>query len=377
MGCWGFLLCFSQEMRGFVTIGGCESELGKMKERRLLQGGIGVVQMKMRALGQSGIDASAVALGTWAIGGWMWGGSDERDSVDAVCKALDAGINLIDTAPIYGFGLSETVVGKALEGRRDEAVLATKCGMVAEAPEGYTPFFRSDANGPDDGGHVRVYLVLRPESVRREIEDSLQRLRTDRLDLVQTHWQDGNTPIEDTMACLMDLKQEGKIRAIGACNASPEELKAYVAAGQLDVNQEKYSMIDRKQDDANLPYCQEKDIAFFAYSPLALGLLTGKIGPEREFEDGDLRKRNPRFARENLERLDTLFAAFRPIAGAHGITIPQLVIAWTLEQPGVTHVLCGSRKPEHVAENAKAGVVALPAEELAAMDAAIAKAKVQ
>jgi aryl-alcohol dehydrogenase-like predicted oxidoreductase len=326
--------------------------------------------MQYRPLGTSGLDASVVGLGTWAIGGWMWGGTEEKESIRAIHSALDAGINLVDTAPVYGFGRSEEIVGKAIQDRRDKVVLATKCGLVWNQNKGKL-FFHSDEKHITRSGSVDVHRYLGPESIRHEVEQSLKRLQTDTIDVVQTHWQDPTTPIPETMEMLLQLKQEGKIRAIGASNATPEQLKTYLDSGELDVDQELYSMLDRKQETENLPFCSEKDIAFFAYSPLGQGLLTGKIGPERSFKEGDQRKDNPRFNVENREKIKQMLQQFEPIARAHNISLAQLAIAWTVSQTGCSHALVGARNPEQAQENANAGDVSLTADELDRMQSAI------
>lgn len=328
--------------------------------------------MQTRPLGSSGIEASVVGLGAWAIGGWMWGGVDEADAVSAIHASIDQGVNLIDTAPIYGFGLSESIVGAAIRQRRDRVVLATKCTMVCNPTVGQ-PKFRSNALGPDPNGHITIHIYAGADSIRRELEDSLRRLRTDWIDLYQTHWQDPTTPIEETMGCLMRLKEEGKIRAIGACNATVEQLERYRAAGTLDSDQELFSMIDRRLEQEQLPYCRRHGIAVLAYSPLARGLLTGKIDPEREFKPGDVRRTDIRFAKSNRQRIAELLERIRPIAEGRGATIAQIVIAWTLRRPGVTHALCGARNARQAEENAAAGRIELSAEELAAIDAALAE----
>jgi aryl-alcohol dehydrogenase-like predicted oxidoreductase len=321
----------------------------------------------MRPLGASGIEASVVGFGAWAIGGWMWGGASEPDAIRAIHGALDAGVNLIDTAPIYGFGNSEEFVGKALQGRRDQAVIATKCGMVTNTKLG-APKFRSTALGSSENGHIDVRIYNHPDSIRDEVEWSLKRLGTDRIDLYQTHWQDPTTPIDDTMDSLLSLKQAGKIRAIGVCNASVAEMGQYASRGPLDSDQERYSMLDRQLDAEQLPYCREHRIAVLAYSPLAMGMLTGKMGPEREFGAGDIRGKQPRFSRENRAKVTALLSELKPIADRHRLTLTQLVIAWTASQPGLTHVLCGARTPEQAVENATAGSVEMPPAELQAMN---------
>lgn len=328
--------------------------------------------MRQRPLGQSGISASVVGLGAWAMGGWMWGGTDEADSIQAIHAALDAGVNLIDTAPIYGFGLSEEIVGKAIRDRRDRVVLATKCSLVAD-PRGGTFRFRSTAAGPDEKGHIIVHVNLTPASIRREVEDSLRRLQTDYIDLYQTHRPDESTPIGDTMGALLDLKKEGKIRAIGASNVGVAQLEEYRAAGPLDGDQEQYSMLARELEAEQLPYCERHNIAMLAYSPLGQGLLTGKVGPERAFPPTDVRASHPLFTPENRRRVAAMLEAFQPIADRHGLTLAQLAIAWTVAQPGASHALCGARNPKQAQENAAAGDVELGREEINAMNGAMAQ----
>ena len=228
--------------------------------------------MQMREIGTSGIEASAVGLGTWAIGGWMWGGTDEAASIAAIRASIDAGVTLIDTAPAYGLGRSEEIVGKAIAGRRDEVVLATKCGLVWHTERG-RHFFDQDG--------TPVHRYLGPESILHELDASLRRLGTDHVDLYITHWQDPTTPIAETMAALEDLKRAGKIRAIGASNVGAADLEAYAAAGRLDAIQEQFSMVHRDIEAALVPLCTRHGISILSYSSLALGLLTGKIGPER------------------------------------------------------------------------------------------------
>lgn len=333
--------------------------------------------MQTRPLGQSGIEASVVALGTWVMGGWMWGGADEQDSIDAVHAGLDAGVTLLDTAPIYGFGHSEIVVGKAIRDRRDRVVIATKCGMVINAPGGRS-VGRSTAASPSEHGHLEIKIYNHPDSIRQEVELSLKRLQTDYIDLYQTHWQEEDTPIEDSMGALMRLKEEGKVRAIGVCNATPEIMDRYRSVGPLDSDQEQYSMIHRKMEGGSfhgedglpdqMAYCREKNIAMLAYSPLVLGLLSGSVGPDRVFSESDLRSKQKRFSQPNRQKIADLLAQFQPVADKHGCSMAQLVIAWTVSQPGMTHALVGARTPEQALENAGAGRVKLDAEDLALMD---------
>ena len=303
-----------------------------------------------REIGASGIRASAIGLGTWAIGGWMWGGTEESESIAAIQASIDAGITLIDTAPAYGQGLAEELVGRAIKGRRDKVVLATKCGLVWHTTRG-NHFFDYD-------GHP-VHRYLGPESIAYELEQSLKRLGTDCIDLYITHWQDPTTPIAETMEALERLKVQGKIRSIGASNLSVDELQAYVATGGLDAIQEEYSMVKRGIERTLLPVCASHSISTLSYSSLALGLLTGRIGPDRVFSGDDLRKDNPRFSIANREKVARLVADIAPIAEAHGATTAQLVIAWTIRQPGITFSLCGARNPAQARENAEAGRIRL------------------
>lgn len=322
-----------------------------------------VNHVPVRPMGGSRIDASAIGLGTWAMGGWMWGGTDEAEAVAAIRASIDQGVSLIDTAPAYGLGKSEELVGEAIAGRRDEVILATKCGLVWHTDKG-KHFF-------DEHGQ-RVHRHLGRESIFFEVEQSLKRLRTDHIDLYITHWQDPTTPIAETMDALLDLKRQGKIRAIGVSNVSPDELEAYVAAGPVDAIQERYSMLDREIEGTLLPICRRHGIATLSYSSLALGLLAGRIGPGRAFTGDDQRKDNPRFAPENLERVAAFIAAIEPLAAARQATPAQLVIAWTIAQPGITYALCGARNPAQATENARAGTLSLSESELTDIDRAIA-----
>jgi len=317
-----------------------------------------------RTIGGSGISASAVGLGTWAIGGWMWGGTDERQSIAAIQASIDAGISLIDTAPAYGMGLAETIVGKAIAGRRDKVVLVTKCGLVWHVNEG-AYFFHQDGKP--------VHRYLGAASIRHEVEESLKRLGTDYIDHYVTHWQDATTPIAETVETLVRLKDEGKIRSIGASNLSPKDLVAYIATGALDAIQEEYSMVRRDIETTLLPLCRTSAVSVLSYSSLALGLLSGKVGPERVFAGDDQRKGNPRFSQANREKIARLTRRLEPVAEAHGASIAQVVIAWTIAQPGITFSLCGARDPAQAVENAAAARLRLAENELALISAGVAE----
>ena len=320
-------------------------------------------EMLTREIGKSGVKASGVGLGTWAIGGWMWGGTDEDASVAAIHASIDAGITLVDTAPAYGMGRSEEIVGKALKGRRDQVVLVSKCGLVWHTQKGNHFFDQQDKP---------VHRYLGKDSIVYEVEQSLKRLGTDHLDVFITHWQDPTTPIDETLEAMLALKSQGKIRATGASNLSVEDLNSYIAAGQIDCIQEQFSMVHRVIEADHLPICQSNGISVLSYSSLALGLLTGKIGPDRTFEGDDLRKDNPLFSLENRQKITALMDEIAPICAAHSASSAQIIIAWTLQQPGITFSLCGARNPEQAIENADAGRITLSQDDIAQINTAAA-----
>ena len=319
--------------------------------------------MRYRPLGTSGIDASIVGLGTAAIGGGD--GSERQDDgeyVKAIHAAIDHGVTLIDTAPSYGWGHSEEVVGRAIKGRRDQVVVATKCGVWWEDQRG-------SYNGVKNG--KANYVSLRPDTIAIEVENSLRRLGVDVIDLLQCHkpaMPPEDTPIAETMGCLMDLVAQGKIRAIGVSNVSLGQLKAYRAAGDLASDQFRYSMILRDREADILPYCAANNIATLTYWSLEQGLLTGKVGPDRVFAEGDFRNSAdawlPWFRRENRQRLADVFAGWADLTEKHACTIAQLTIACTASQPGATHVLTGVRSVEQATQNAGAGALELQAHEI-------------
>lgn len=290
--------------------------------------------METRPLGNSSLQVSAIGLGAWAMGGTVetWGDVDDRESIAAVQEAIDLGINLIDTAPIYGLGHSEEIVGNAISGCRDRCILATKCGLL----------FPRNASEPPARS-------LAPQSIFREFEGSLRRLRTDYIDLYQCHWPDPHTPIRETMAALVSLLDRGSIRAIGLSNFSCEEITVAREYGPVHCLQPPFSMLHLRAAADLLPYCQEHGIAALAYSPLAKGLLTGKFHSETRLEG--IRAKDPEFLGARYRRNLALVDALRPIADRLGKTLTQLVLQWTLSQPGVTSALVGAKRPTQVAEN--------------------------
>jgi methylglyoxal reductase len=306
--------------------------------------------MQFRKLGQSGLDTSIIGLGTWAMGGWMWGGTDEEKSIAAIKESIEQGVNLIDTAPAYGLGRSEEIVGKAIKGQRDKVILASKCGLVWHTQQG-NHFFDEDGKP--------VHRFLGGQSIRHELEQSLDRLQTDYLDLYITHWQDPTTPIEETMKTLLALKQEGKIKAIGISNASVSELKEYQKYGVVDAVQERYNAIQRTLENKVLPHTQATNTSCLSYSSLAMGILSGKISADTTFSGDDQRQNDPLFSAQNRLIVQQFCHQLKSIANDLKISVAQLIIAWTVAQPGVTFSLCGARNPQQAKENALAGNILL------------------
>ncbi len=326
-------------------------------------------KMRYRALGSSGIQASVVGLGTFAIGGWFYGGADEKDSIAAIHASIDCGVNLIDTAPIYGYGLSEEIVGKAIRGKRDKIILATKAGLVWTSKEGEFSFYADEESPTNGPARYEVYRNLKPASLNREIELSLKRLGTDYIDLYQTHWQDATTPVEITMEALEKLKSQGKIRAIGVSNVTVDHLKRY---GNIASAQEKYSLIDRGIIEKGIvDYCMRHGIAILSYFTMEQGLLTGTMNPEREFKPGDMRKNDPRFKPDNIRAINALLTTFKPFADKYSCTVAQLIIALTLSHDGITHALIGARNAEQAKENALGGYITLEKQDAELMNSKI------
>ena len=271
---------------------------------------------------------SRIGLGTWAIGGWMWGGADDERSVTTIRTALERGINLIDTAPVYGFGHSEEVVGKALEGVRDQAVIATKVALDWS-----------------DGGPRRNST---PARIRQEIEDSLRRLRTDRIDLYQVHWPDPLVPIEETAAELEKLRQEGKILAIGVSNYSTDQMDAFRKAAPLASVQPPYNLFERAIEADVLPYARDNGLAVLGYGALCRGLLSGRMNSSTTFDGDDLRKSDPKFKAPRFAQYLAAVEALKNLARKrHGKSVLALAIRWVLDQ-GPTIALWGARRPDQL-----------------------------
>lgn len=306
--------------------------------------------MQLRQLGQSDVKVSPVIFGAWAIGGWMWGGSEEKESIAAIRASVEAGANTIDTAAVYGMGYSEEVVGRAIKGIRDKVIIATKCGMRWDTPEGTDPWQQKDNQGRD----IIIRKNSRRDSIIHECELSLRRLGVETIDLYQIHWPDVSTPVEESMRAMTQLKEQGKIRAIGVSNYDAKWLADAMKIAPLASDQPPYSLIQRKIEKEVLPFCRQHNIGLIVYSPLERGLLAGAVGPDRKFPPGDHRAGHKYFSVENRNRVLTALEKIKPIAQRHRASLAQLAINWTVHEPGITAALVGARNAEQATHNAQA-----------------------
>jgi aryl-alcohol dehydrogenase-like predicted oxidoreductase len=275
---------------------------------------------------------SRIALGTWAIGGWMWGGSDEAESIKTIHAALDRGINLIDTAPVYGFGRSEEIVGRALaqDGRRRQAVIATKVGLAWQDGKPYRNASRS--------------------RIAQEAEESLRRLQTDVIDIYQVHWPDPNTAIEETAEAMAELYRAGKIRAIGVSNFSPAEMDAFRAVAPLHTLQPPYNLFERGIEDSVLPYSRDNGLTTLVYGSLCRGLLSGRMNLGTSFTGDDLRHNDPKFQPSRFRQYITAVEALDRFAQVnYNKRVIHLALRWLLDRPGVGVALWGARRPDQLA----------------------------
>ena len=286
--------------------------------------------MEKIGVGASNLTTSRIGLGTWAIGGWMWGGTDEAQSIATIRAAVERGVTLIDTAPVYGFGRSEEIVGKALAegGFRDKVQIATKVGLAWK-----------------DGA---VYRDSRPSRIRAEVEDSLRRLRTDVIDLYQVHWPDAETPIADTARALEDLRREGKIRAIGVSNYSPAQMHVFRAVTTLDAVQSPYNLFEREIEGDVLPYARRSGLTVLSYGARCRGLLSGRMKADTRFDGDDLRKVDPKFQGVRFPRYLAAVDALAKIARERfDKSVLALALRWVLDQ-GPTIALWGARRPDQL-----------------------------
>ncbi len=316
--------------------------------------------MELRQIGTSQLQSTPIVFGAWAIGGWMWGGTDDEQAIEGINAAIDAGINAIDTAPVYGFGHSEHVVGEAIRGRRDEVLVYTKCGLRWNHEDGQHHYDTTDPEGKP----VTIRRDLTRDSILWECEQSLERLGIDSIDLYQCHWPDNTTPLRETMAALTELLDQGMIRAIGVSNFTPEMIEECLAYGPVHSSQPKFSLLSRENYDGVISWCHDHDIASIVYSPLEQGLLTGKITPGYEFAEGDQRNERPWFTEDNVRRVNAVIdEVLRPIAQAHDATVAQITLAWTIAAPPITCALAGARNADQARENAAAMQIELSDED--------------
>jgi aryl-alcohol dehydrogenase-like predicted oxidoreductase len=328
--------------------------------------------MIYRKIGETDLKCSVITFGAWAIGGWRWGGNDRRESVKAIVSANEHGITSIDTAPAYGQGLSEEIIAEALQQiPRDKVQILTKYGLRWDTKEGEFWFSSKSM----DGSNIDLYKLSSAKNIMEECENSLRRLQTDYIDLYQAHWPDSTTPVSETMEAMIKLKEEGKIREAGVCNYSTSQLRKAEETFKLASDQVPYSMILREIEKDLVPYCIENKKSIIAYSPLQRGLLTGKIKPGHVFSEGDHRAGLPYFSSRNIELVNAMLDNLRPLAGEKRATLAQLVLCWTINQPGITIALAGARNAQQAIENAKAADINLTPQEIAFVSKQIERLK--
>jgi len=317
--------------------------------------------MEYRKLGKTDLKLSAITYGAFAIGGSMWGGNEKQDSIKAIHASLDHGVTSLDTAPFYGFGLSEELIGEAIKGRdRSKIQLLTKFGLVWDGSNKEKGDIFFDAGS--DGKSIPVYKYASKQNIIKEVEESLQRLGTDYIDLLQIHWADATTPISETMEAMDELIKQGKILAAGVCNYDLAQLQEAEQTLSLASNQLSYSMLNRAIEQDIVPYTIDHNIGLIAYSPLERGLLTGKYYKDATLKNDD--HRNGYFGQFNAEKVKSFLNSIEPLAKEKNATLAQLVLRWTTLQPGITLVLAGSRNAEQAVSNAQAMNIKLNTEEL-------------
>ena len=317
--------------------------------------------MDYRQVGNSDLYISAITFGAWAAGGWMWGGTERSDAVNAIKASYDLGVTSIDTAPIYGQGTSEEIVGEAIKDiPRDKVQILTKYGMRWDVAKGDFGF-----KSQDNAGHpIDVYKYSGKDSIIKECEDSLKRLGTDYIDLYQMHWPDKTTPIEESMEAVLRLIEQGKVRQAGVSNYTVEQMQQAETVLSLVANQVPFSMLNQSINETLVPYCLAHKKGILAYSPMERGLLTGKIKPGHQFAEGDHRAGYRFFKEQNIVQTDEFLDKLKPLADEKKASLSQLVIRWTIEQPGITAALVGARNAEQAIQNAQAINLTLSSDEL-------------
>ena len=317
--------------------------------------------MEKRRLGNSDLDLTAIGFGAWAIGGpWLhgWGKQEDNASIRAIQYALDQGINWIDTAHVYGFGHSERIVGQAIKGRKDQAIIATKCGLLADSKGG-------------------IYGCLKAKSVREELEGSLKRLDIEPIDLYQIHWPDPKEDIEEAWEEIQKAIQQGKIRYAGVSNFSPKQMQRLGKIAPITSLQPPYSMLRRQIEEEILPYCREKNIGVVPYSPMLSGMLTGKVTPEwvASLPEDDWRKHNNvEFQEPNLSiNIEFIETTLRPIADQYKVDPGQIAVAWVLRDPVVTSAIVGARSEKQVEQTLRAAQINLTDKDLKKIEQGLAQ----
>ncbi len=289
--------------------------------------------MEYRRLGNSDLKISVVGLGTWAMGGEFYGHVDDGESIDAIRTAIDSGINLIDTAPAYGSGHSEEIVGKAIAGRRDDVVIATKCGILK-----------------NNGG---ITKNLKPDSIRTEVEASLRRLQVDVIDLYQMHWPDPTTPVEESAEELEKLRKAGKIRYVGVSNFSPKLMERVHPVTELVSTQPQFSILDRRIEGDVIPYVTERNIGVLSYGTLGGGILTGKFRAPPKLSGDDRRGHFYGFYDADFwQRIQPILRVLEETARDRDVPVSQVAINWSIQQRGITTALVGAKRPEQARSNA-------------------------
>jgi aryl-alcohol dehydrogenase-like predicted oxidoreductase len=287
-----------------------------------------VVEPEMVEIPGTALRVSRIALGTWAMGGWMWGGTDQRDAVATIQSAVGQGINLIDTAPVYGFGVSEQIIGTALAGMRKQAVITTKAGLEWR-----------------DG---KIYRNASRVRILREVDDSLRRLRTDYIDIYLVHWPDPLVPIEETAEAMRSLYEQGKIRAIGVSNFSVVQVSRFRNIAPVHVLEPPYNLFERAIESQLLPYCRANEIATFGYGALCRGLLSGRMRPDTAFDGDDLRRIDPKFqAPRFAQYLEAVRQLDEYAQRRFQRRVIHLAVRWMLDQ-GISVALWGARHPEQL-----------------------------
>ncbi len=312
--------------------------------------------MRKVRLGSSNLEVSVIGFGAWAIGGsgwsYAWGPQDDQDSINAIHAALDAGINWIDTAHVYGHGHSEEVVGRAIRGRRNDVIVATKCGLLK-------------------GNDGTVVPCLKKNSVREELEGSLRRLGVDAIDLYQIHWPNPEEDIEEAWTVLADAREKGLVRAIGVSNFNAAQMERLARIAPVHSLQPPYSMWRRAIESGIQPFCHKHDIGIVAYSPMVSGFLTGKLSAAwvKSLPEDDWRRDNVNVKEPALSaNIAFVEGTIRPIAKTHKVGVGEIAIAWTLRGGGITSAIVGGRAPKQVKETSRAAAVTLSTDELQAIE---------